>query len=131
MLKSSEKKMLSDRLEEVINSISLLESTHPNHPALFHLRSERKWMEQLLKQTIWYKIKWKIKNVKALWLMSTVGIRIWWKTKVVSSLLNRVLLFSAILFIIAVIILYQGREVYHWDLFPNSDNPIDEWILGK
>jgi len=131
MLKSADKDQLRQRLHDVINSIAMLESTHPDHPALFHLRSERKWMEQRLKQTFWYKLSWRIKSTRGLFLMSTIGFRIWFQTRVLRNATNRVLFFLIIIFLSTALILYQGRRLYGWDLFPNSDSPIDEWILGN
>lgn len=131
MLKTADKNQLRERLTDVTNSIALLESTHPDHPALFHLRSERKWMEQRLKQTFWYKLGWKIKSMRGVFLMSTIGIRIWFQTKVLRNATNRVVFFLLIILFATALFLYQGRRLYGWDLFPNSDSPIDEWILGN
>jgi len=131
MLKNADKKQLEKRLEEVVSSIGILESSHPDHPALFHLRSERKWMEQRLKKTFWYNLSWRIKAARGAFLMSTIGIRIWFYTKVYNNTANRVMFFLTIIGLATLLILYQGRVLFHWDLFPDSDSPIDEWILGK
>ena len=42
MLKAKEEIQLESRLKEVNTSITTLESADPNHPALYHLRSEKK-----------------------------------------------------------------------------------------
>ena len=131
MLKTADKQQLQKRLSEVINSIALLESTHPEHPALYHLKSERKWMEQRLKSTFWYKLSWRIKSIRGVFLMSTIGFRIWFQTRVLRNATNRVLFFLTVILLATALILYQGRRLYGWDLFPNSDSPIDEWILGN
>ncbi|MEY2962984.1 MAG: hypothetical protein RL754_245 [Bacteroidota bacterium] len=131
MLKTSEKKELQIRLDEVLNSISLLESTHPDHPALYHLRSERKWMEQRLKKTFWYQVKWKIQSFRGVLRMSTVGFRLWFQSSVMQNQLKRLPFFIVLIALTNLVILYQGRLLFHWDLFPNSDSPIDEWIIGN
>jgi hypothetical protein len=131
MLKPSEKKELQIRLDEVLNSISLLESTHPDHPALYHLRSERKWMEQRLKKTFWYQVKWKIQSFRGVLRMSTVGFRLWFQSSVMQNQLKRLPFFIVLIALTNLVILYQGRLLFHWDLFPNSDSPIDEWIIGN
>lgn len=81
MLRTADKIELRRRLADVENSTALLESTHPDHPALYHLRSEHKWMEQRSKQTFWYKIGGKIKTLRGLFMMSTIGFRIWFRRR--------------------------------------------------
>lgn len=130
MLKPSEKRQLAERLEEVKNSISLLESANPDHPALYHLRSERKWMEQRLKKTLSYEVAWKLRSMRGAFMMATVGARLWFRSRVLMNPTNRLLFFIFILLMVTAIVLYQGRRLWGWDLFPNSDNPWDEYILG-
>jgi ABC-type siderophore export system fused ATPase/permease subunit len=131
MPKAQNRITLQTRLTEVNQSIAALESTHPNHPALYHLRSERKWMEQKIKQTFWYKFTWKIRNLQGVFMMATVGIRLWFLSRILYNKTNRVLFFMVLILFVSVVVLWQGRRLYGWDLFPNSDNPIDEWILGN
>ena len=130
MLKAKEEIQLESRLKEVNTSITTLESADPNHPALYHLRSEKKWMEQRLKKSFWYDLVWKFTRLKGLVLMSTLGVHIWYATRIRQNPFYRILIVIFGSFMLLVMIIYQLRKVFGLDFFPNSDSPIDEWILG-
>ena len=130
MLKAKEEIQLEVRLKEVNTSIKVLESAHPNHPALYHLRSEKKWMEQRLKKSLWYNLVWRLTKYRGIFLMSTLGIRIWFVTRIKNNPFYRILIIIFGSFVLLVMIIYQLRKLFGLDFFPNSDSPIDEWILG-
>ena len=130
MLKAKEEIQLEVRLKEVITSIKALESAHPNHPALYHLKSEKKWMEQRLKKSLWYNLVWRLTKYRGNFLMSTLGIRIWFVTRIKNNPFYRILIIIFGSFVLLVMIIYQLRKLFGLDFFPNSDSPIDEWILG-
>jgi hypothetical protein len=130
LLKAKEEIQLEVRLKEVNTSIKVLESAHPNHPALYHLRSEKKWMEQRLKKSLWYNLVWRLTKYRGIFLMSTLGIRIWFVTRIKNNPFYRILIIIFGSFVLLVMIIYQLRKLFGLDFFPNSDSPIDEWILG-
>ena len=130
MLKAKEEIQLEVRLKEVHTSIKALESAHPNHPALYHLKSEKKWMEQRLKKSLWYNLVWRLTKYRGIFLMSTLGIRIWFVTRIKNNPFYRILIIIFGSFVLLVMIIYQLRKLFGLDFFPNSDSPIDEWILG-
>jgi hypothetical protein len=130
LLKAQEEIQLETRLKEVNTSIKALESTHPNHPALYHLKSEKKWMEQRLKKSLWYDLVWKLTKYRGIILMSTLGLRIWFVTRIKNNPIYRILIIIFGSFVLLVMIIYQLRKLFGLDFFPNSDSPIDEWILG-
>ena len=130
MLKAKEEIQLEVRLKEVNTSIKVLESAHPNHPALYHLKSEKKWMEQRLKKSLWYNLVWRLTKYRGIFLMSTLGIRIWFVTRIKNNPFYRILIIIFGSFALLVMIIYQLRKLFGLDFFPNSDSPIDEWILG-
>ncbi|MDA8819210.1 hypothetical protein N9N66_01300 [Schleiferiaceae bacterium] len=130
MLKAKEEIQLEVRLKEVHTSIKALESAHPNHPALYHLKSEKKWMEQRLKKSLWYNLVWRLTKYRGVFLMSTLGIRIWFVTRIKNNPFYRILIIIFGSFVLLVMIIYQLRKLFGLDFFPNSDSPIDEWILG-
>jgi hypothetical protein len=130
LLKAKEEIQLEVRLKEVNTSIKVLESAHPNHPALYHLKSEKKWMEQRLKKSLWYNLVWRLTKYRGIFLMSTLGIRIWFVTRIKNNPFYRILIIIFGSFVLLVMIIYQLRKLFGLDFFPNSDSPIDEWILG-
>jgi hypothetical protein len=130
LLKAKEEIQLEVRLKEVHTSIKALESAHPNHPALYHLKSEKKWMEQRLKKSLWYNLVWRLTKYRGVFLMSTLGIRIWFVTRIKNNPFYRILIIIFGSFVLLVMIIYQLRKLFGLDFFPNSDSPIDEWILG-
>jgi len=130
LLKAKEEIQLEVRLKEVNSSIKALESAHPNHPALYHLKSEKKWMEQRLKKSLWYNLVWRLTKYRGIFLMSTLGIRIWFVTRIKNNPFYRILIIIFGSFVLLVMIIYQLRKLFGLDFFPNSDSPIDEWILG-
>lgn len=130
MLKAKEEIQLEVRLKEVHTSIKALESAHPNHPALYHLKSEKKWMEQRLKKSLWYNLVWRLTKYRGIFLMSTLGVRIWFVTRIKNNPFYRILIIIFGSFVLLVMIIYQLRKLFGLDFFPNSDSPIDEWILG-
>lgn len=132
MLQKEERIELEQRLDEVISSITILESTYPNHPALYHLRSERKWMEQRLKKTFWYQLNWKLQTARGALLMSTLGIRIWFLTKIRNNGPLRLMILTVFMFLcIAVAVFFVGRQIFGWDFNKGGDSPIDEWALDQ
>jgi hypothetical protein len=130
LLKAKKEIQLEVRLKEVNTSIKALESAHPNHPALYHLKSEKKWMEQRLKKSFWYNLVWRLTKYRGIFLMSTLGIRIWFVTRIKNNPFYRILIIIFGSFVLLVMIIYQLRKLFGLDFFPNSDSPIDEWILG-
>lgn len=132
MLNKSEQQELEFRLDEVVSSISILESTDPEHPALYHLRSERKWMEQRLKKTFWYQISWKLKSARGILLMFTLGIRIWFLSKVRDNAPLRLILLMVFMFsTFSIAVFFVGRQIFGWDFNKDGDSPIDEWALDQ
>ena len=64
--------------------------------------------------------------------MSTLGLRIWFLTKIRNNGPLRLVILTVFLFLcLAVVVFFVGRQIFHWDFNKGSDSPIDEWALDQ